>query len=139
MIIITCLLEVPICQSYFQSAGHIFEYCSNISFDSILIILILLKGYHNIDKFISNTIPSFAKNNILTVGGVIYLPFQIFFSSQIVANIKTLKKSYSISFIGCTNNNTLWSCNQKISKAEMQQVFDKKIDQEELYYTVTEQ
>ena len=66
-------------------------------------------------------------------------PFQISFFSQIVANIKTLKKKYSISFIGCTDNNTLWSCTQNISKAEMQQVFDKKIDQEELYCTVTKQ
>ena len=72
------------------------------------------------------------------MGGIIFLPFQLYFFSQIVANIKTLNKNYSIPFIGCTNNNTLWSCTQKISKAEMQQVFDKKIYQEELYCTVIE-
>ena len=65
--------------------------------------------------------------------------FKYLFFSQIVANNKTLKKNYSISFIGCTKNNTLWSCTQKISKAEIQQVFGKKIDQGELYCTVTEQ
>ena len=92
----------------------------------VLVILILRKGYRNIDKFISKTIPAFAENNILTEGGVIFLPFQISFFSQIVANIKTLKKNYSIAFFGCTSKNTLWSCTQNISKAEIQQVDDKK-------------
>ena len=112
--------------TYVRTTDRILECCSNISTFSVLVISILRKGYRNVDKFISTTIPVFAKNNILSVGGVIYLPFQISFFSQIVANIKTLKKNYSIAFIGCTGKNTLWSCTQRISKAEMQQVYDKK-------------
>ena len=73
------------------------------------------------------------------MGGVIFLPFQLSFFSQIVANIETLKKNYSISFVGCTANNTLWSCTQKISEEEMQQVYEKKRNQEERYCIVTEQ
>lgn len=73
------------------------------------------------------------------MGGVIFLPFQLSFFSQIVANIETLKKNYYISFVGYTENNTLWSCTQKISEEEMQQVFEKKRNQEEQYCTVTEQ
>ena len=52
---------------------------------------------------------------------------------------KTLKENYSISFIGCTGNNTVWSCTQKMSGLEIQQVFDKNNCQEEQYCTVTEQ
>ena len=73
------------------------------------------------------------------MGGVIFLPFQISFFSQIVANYKILKENYSISFVGCTKNNTLWSCTQRISVTDMLQVFEKKICQEKQYCSVTKQ
>ena len=90
-------------------------------------------------QLLSNTIPSIANNNILSNGGVIYLPFQISVFLQIVANYNTLWENYSISFIGCTKSNTLWSCTQKNSATEMLDVFGKTICQEELYCTITEQ
>ena len=89
-------------------------------------------------KLLSITIPSIANNNILSNGGVIYLPFQISVFSQIVAHYNTLRENYSISFIGCTESNTLWSCTQKISATEMLDVFD-FFCQEEQYCTITEQ
>ena len=119
--------------TYVRTTDRVLECCSNIFTISIVVILILRQGYRNFDKFISKIIPAFAVNNILSVGGVIYLPFQISFFSQIVANIETLKKSYSIEFIGCTGKNTLWSCTQNISKVEMQQVYENEKDQEGLY------
>ena len=73
------------------------------------------------------------------MGGVIFLPFQLAFFSQIVAHIGTLKKYYSISFVGCTEKNTLWTCTQKIPEEDMQQVFEKQRNQEDRYCIVTEQ
>ena len=73
------------------------------------------------------------------MGGVIFLPFQLAFFSQIVAHIETLKKYYSISFVGCTEKNTLWTCTQKIPEEDMQQVFEKQRNQEDRYCIVTEQ
>ena len=65
--------------TYVRTADRVLECCSNIFTISIVVILILRQGYRNFDKFISKTIPAFAANNILSVGGVIYLPFQISF------------------------------------------------------------
>ena len=76
-------------------------------------------------ELISSTIPSIANNNILSKGGVIYLQFQISIFSEIVAHYNTLWGKYSISFIGCTPKNTLWSCTQKIMATEMLDVFEK--------------
>ena len=90
-------------------------------------------------KFLSVTIPSIANNNILSNGGVIYLPFQILVFSQIVAHYNTLRDNYSISFIGCTESNVLWSCTQQISAKKRLDVFENKICQEEQYCTITEQ
>ena len=120
------------------TTDRVLEFCFNILSNSNVVIPMLRQGYRNIDKFISKTIPAFAENNILAEGGVIYLPFQISFFSQIVAKIETLKNYYSVAFIGCTGKNTLWSCTQNISEVEMQQVFEKTKDQEELYCKVTE-
>ena len=91
------------------------------------------------NELISSTIPSIVNNNILSNGGVIYLLFQISVFPQIVANYNTLREKYSISFIGCTKKNTLWSCTQKYLATQMLDVFEKIIDQEELYCTITEQ
>ena len=90
-------------------------------------------------QLLSNTIPSIANNSILSNGGVIYLPFWISVFLQIVANYNTIRENYSISFIGCTESNTLWSCTQKNLATEMLDVFEKTICQEELYFTITEQ
>ena len=90
-------------------------------------------------QLLSITIPFIANNNILSNGGIIYLPFQISVFLQIVANYNTLRENYSISFISCTKSNTLWSYTQKISATEMLDVFGKKICQEEQYCTITEQ
>ena len=87
-------------------------------------------------ELISNTIPSIANNNILSEGGVIYLPFQISIFTEIVANYDILREKYSISFVDCTPNNTLWSCTQNIVATEMIDVFEKTIDQEEKYCTI---
>ena len=67
------------------------------------------------------------------------MPFQISVFSQIVANYKTLRENYSISFIGCTATNTLWPCTQNILPTEMLDVFKETICQEEQYCTITEQ
>ena len=85
-------------------------------------------------KLLSITIPSIANNNILSNGGVIYLPFQISVFSQIVAHYNTLRENYSISFIGCTESNTLWSCTQKISATEMLDVFEKNLSKRTILY-----
>ena len=77
-------------------------------------------------ELISSTIPSMANKNILSEGGVIYLPFQLSIFSQIVAHYNILRENYSISFIGCTQKNTLWSCTQEIVAKEMLEVFEKK-------------
>ena len=90
-------------------------------------------------ELISSTIPSIANNNILSEGGVIYLPFQISIFSEIVAYYNIFWEKYSISFIGCTPKNTLLSCTQKIVATEMLDVFKKNFDQEEQYCTITEQ
>ena len=78
-------------------------------------------------QLLSNTIPSIPKNNILSNGGVIYLPFQISAFLQIVANYNTLWENSSILFIGCTESNTLWSCTKKKLATEMLDVFEKTI------------
>ena len=90
-------------------------------------------------ELISSTIPSMANNNILSEGGEIYLPFQLSIFSQIVAHYNTLREKYSISFIGCTQKNTLWSCTQEIVPKEMLEVFEKNINQEEQYCIITDQ
>ena len=87
-------------------------------------------------ELISNTIPSIANNNILSEGGIIYLPFQISIFTEIVAHYDILREKYSISFVDCTPNNTLWSCTQNIVATEMIDVFEKTIDQEEKYCTI---
>ena len=77
--------------TYMWTTNRVLEFCSNILSISNVVIPILRQGYRNFDKLISKIIPAFAENNILSVGGVIYLPFQISFFSQIVTNIETLK------------------------------------------------
>ena len=101
--------------------------------------MIPIQGYRSMRELISSTIPSMANNNILSEGGVIYLPFQLSIFSQIVAHYNILREKYSISFIGCTQKNTLWSCTQEIVAKEMLEVFEKKIDQEEQYCIITDQ
>ena len=88
--------------------------------------MIPIQGYRSMKELISSTIPSIANNNILSEGGVIYLPFQISIFSQIVAHYNILREKYSISFIGCTPKNTLWFCTQKIVAKEMLDDFEKK-------------
>ena len=101
--------------------------------------MIPIQGYRTMKELISSTIPSIANNNILSEGGVIYLPFQISIFTEIVAHYNILRKKYSISFIERTPNNTLWSCTHKIKATEMQDVFEKRIDQVEQYCTITVQ
>ena len=105
-------------------------------FPSLLVSYIIIKtipiqGYRLMKELISTTIPSIANNNILSEGGVIYLPFQISIFTEIVAHYDILREKYSISFVECTPNNTLWSCTQNIVAKEMIDVFEKTIDQEE--------
>jgi hypothetical protein len=94
---------------------------------------------HWTEPFFTSTLPQFAEHDVLQVGGTIILPFQPHVLNLVAKNEKKLAAYYTISvcYKGSLQDITLWKGTMASSKDTMVQVFEKALDQEEIYCVVT--
>ncbi len=78
-------------------------------------------------------------STILKPSGCIYLPFQNHCLNMVVKHIDLLKTKYSITFLKRweLEEVALWKSTQEIDAEVMENVFRKKLDQEDYWCTIT--
>ncbi|GMH57536.1 hypothetical protein TrRE_jg8089 [Triparma retinervis] len=88
---------------------------------------------HWTEKFFTANLTNFA--SILAPNGCVYLPFQEHTFNMCVKNINKLRKNYSVTFLKKweLDEIALWRYTQDIDEDVMQNVYRKKLEQEEEY------
>ena len=114
---------------------------ADVIFDQIILDYFWIPSgwdeYHWKSSFFRTVLPGFVEGGVLAQDGAIYLPFCLHCFKEVLAAKEILLKYFNISFLlkNDLHRNSLWKGTQDIEARVMQNVFGKRIDQEEKYCT----